>query len=314
MVRKVVFWWDSLPVQSRIFVSSLLQSVPFYLAAIATYVLGEDVHLKGWPELIFHGIVVIVLLTVVNILRGLFNWVHDQAEAERALKDKARLFAYDQIDRCSSELLKQVSKGSPPPDHFVNSLVASVNDLKNIVDAAYRTFEAVYGPQSGSADRINFEVTFMTRSYVDHLITIPACINREGIEPASMRLRANNPNIYAGTVTDQIYQEQKPRLHIVESTRDQRSNYSELYAGQKDKLQSTIIAPVVSSQHILLGTMVVHCDRDGFFKEADRKFWTDISSIFTGKLAVVKMKLDILDAQRQRTGDSLEISIPPAAF
>lgn len=150
-------------------------------------------------------------------------------------------------------------------------------------------------------------MTFMTKSYGDGYITIPAAANRDGRAPRSMVLRAQNPQLYEDTVTASIYRASRPSPVIVEDTGTD-AHYAELYAGQKQRIRSSIIYPVLSDSNELLGTLVVHCDRAGFFGSCKTKYWFDLFEIFAKRLALEKMKLDRLMAFG---GARVHVQLPP---
>jgi len=91
-----------------------------------------------------------------------------------------------------------------------------------------------------------------------------------------------------------IYREQKPSIRIIENTCDSKYNYNELYDKQKNRIKSSIIYPVLSPKNELLGTIVVHCDKNGFFKNEKEKFWIELLEIFSKRIAIEKMKMDFL--------------------
>ena len=43
--------------------------------------------------------------------------------------------------------------------------------------------------------------------------------------------------------------------------------YAQLYPGELERLQSSVIYPILSDTNELLGTLVVHCDKTGFIDE-----------------------------------------------
>ena len=134
----------------------------------------------------------------------------------------------------------------------------------------------------------------MTKSYKDNYITIPAYSNRPKRAPISMSLREGKPDIYDNTVTADIYRETKPHMHIIENTNSSVDEYKELYPEQKSRIKSSIVFPVLSPQNKILATVVVHCDKDNFFKKNDFKFWNNLIEIFSKYIGLEKIKIDFL--------------------
>ncbi len=130
----------------------------------------------------------------------------------------------------------------------------------------------------------------MTKSYRDHQITIAAWANRNGRMPVSLAMRESDPSVYAKTVTGQVYQDARPHARLIEDTA--QYDYVELYDRQRDRIKSSVVYPVLSDGMVLLGTLVMHCDKAGFFRQDEIKFWGELLEVFAKRIALEKMKLD----------------------
>ena len=163
------------------------------------------------------------------------------------------------------------------------------------VENCYDFFYNSFGNGVRLIEEIKFEVTYMTLSYKDGKITIPCSWNREGRNPTSMLMRSSNPNLYDNTVTAEVYKEYnehcKPAFKIVENT---EKNYSFIYDNQKDRIKSSIVLPILSHRSELLGTLVVHCNSENFFKEEQRDFWYEIMQLFASEIGMYKLLLDFV--------------------
>ncbi|MFT3787635.1 MAG: GAF domain-containing protein [Tepidisphaeraceae bacterium] len=219
--------------------------------------------------------------------------------------------AYTAIDRVTGNGLRRVHRWEGDGNLFIDSLVTSVQTIKDIVAEGYNTFETCFCHSDGVADRVDFEMTFMTKSYIDHQITIPAAANRDMRTPRSMVLRKENPEIYSNTETASVYRAARPAAIIVEDTSNAGANYAELYAGQKERIRSSIIYPVLSDSNELLGTLVVHCDSPAFFSNSRQRFWFDLLEVFAKRIAVEKMKLDKLVVHACSGGIHAARYVPP---
>lgn len=174
--------------------------------------------------------------------------------------------------------------------------------LKNIqlaVDKCYDFFYSSFGGGKILIEETKFEVTYMTLSYRDSKITIPCSCNREKRTPTSMLMRDQNPDIYNNTVTAEIYNEYethcKPSFKIIESTingTNDSGGYKFLYENQNERIKSSVVLPVLSHRNELLGTLVVHCNTVGFFKEEQREFWYEILQLFASEIGKNKLLLD----------------------
>lgn len=225
-----------------------------------------------------------------------------RAALERADNEKQRQLRYasslmdqfvaDQIRSLSVDNWNSLSK-----EERARRLFASTDRLYEIVRAVYRLFESHFGSIENSGERIDFEVTFMTKSYLDDKITIPAYANRAGRAPISLNKRKEDPDIYADSMTAMVYKSDRPEMRVIEDTVRPNEHYSELYPGQKERIKSSIIYPVLDEDNKLLGTLVVHCDRQGFFRAADRTHWRELLEVFARRLALEKVRIDIAVTQ-----------------
>ncbi len=172
-------------------------------------------------------------------------------------------------------------------------------NIQLAVDKCYEFLWSSFGGGKILIEETKFEVTYMTLSYKDRKITIPCSCNREKRTPNSMLLRAKDPDIYRKTVTAQIYAEyehhSKPTFRIIEDTAQTLKcglSYQFIYENQNERIKSSVVLPVMSHRNELLGTLVVHCNRPGFFKEKQRAFWYEILQLFASEIGKNKMLLD----------------------
>lgn len=177
-----------------------------------------------------------------------------------------------------------------------------INNITSIVNQCYEFFDNTFST-GDLVKPISFEVTFMTKSYQDKEITIPAARNRERTQPCSMLKRQTNKLIYSNTVSAEVYSEyengKKPQMHIISDTNSQRKDsnqkeYHFIYEGQGDRIKSSIVLPIISHKNELLGTLVVHCNQPNFFKQKKEDFWRELLDIFSVEIAKEKIYLDIL--------------------
>ena len=172
---------------------------------------------------------------------------------------------------------------------------ASCN-IQYAIDCCYSFFEKSYTDSNSMVSEIRFEVTFMTLSYKDGGITVPYSCNKEKRQPNSMLSRDNNPDLYNGTETAKLYNEyregKKPRMRLIEDTEKEKNEYKEVYEGQKKRIRSTIVFPVFSHRNEMLGTIVVHCDKENFFKIKQYRFWEELMEIFSVDIGYFKLLLD----------------------
>ena len=301
----ILKWYDNLSIWPRIFLNALSASLPFYFAAFLSSSVANAYDAPAKTALFIHFAVFGILITVIAFLYRLLSFYHNAYKQEVAEEHKALFRAFTLCDRRVIKQHEVIKKSFLDPSTRIRDLISNVDRIQEIVDDTYSTFESIYGNQERSGERIDFEVTFMTISYEDKKITIPCSANRSGRKPRSMVLRKDNPNIYDGTETANIYRAKRPNPIIVPDTSD--PTYAELYPTQKERIKSSIIYPVLCEDNIVLGTLVVHCDRAGFFTSEKEKFWCDLLEVFSKRISVEKMKLDRMDSVTRQDTINIEL-------
>ena len=172
----------------------------------------------------------------------------------------------------------------------------TMQNMQLVVESCYDFFESAFSKTGQLIEPIKFESTFMTKSYIDNEITIPCSANKEKRTPVSMLMRKENPSILCNTETAKIYKMPNPKMVLVENT-NKTSDYTETYQGQKSRIKSSVIMPVKSHENALLGTLVVHCNQEGFFKQSRSDFWNELLELFSVELGYHKLVLDYLVEQ-----------------
>lgn len=164
---------------------------------------------------------------------------------------------------------------------------APIKLMQNACKDLHDTLEGEYGIGVSVSEHIEFEVTFMTESIDDGAITIAAWANRDARAPKSLARRKNACDTYVGTETDKLYQDPNRTPRFIHSTTVQ--DYKELYPGQKSRIRSSVIYPVVDDEFSLQGTLVVHCDRENFFRVEADKLWRELLEPYTKRLALARV-------------------------
>ena len=306
-MKKLVKQYEALPSLTRILIASLIPAGTCMVGAMFEIWVDHAAHESGWKTFLLYLVCFLILFTLIAALAENFRLAREMMRKEREKETLTFLDAHKRHHAVNTVRLKDLEAAPVHPDTFIHNFVASEKVIQAIVDAAYQTFESAYGTSVRSEERIDFEVTFMTKSYKDGYITIPACANKDGRNPRSMVLRKAQPDKYEKTVTADVYRADRPSMRIIEDT-NKTHTYHELYEHEKDRIRSSIVYPVLSSENVLLGTLVVHCDRPGFFKWQNQKYWSDILEVFAKRIALEKKKLDILVATP--TANPITINFP----
>ncbi len=291
MIIRLFKSYEKLSNWPKIFLNTLAISIPFYFAAFLSSSVAEAYKATIKFNLLIHVAIFGVLITIIAFFYRILLFYYKAYINEGIIEHNALFNAFALCDRRIIQNHKIIKEAFANPNNKLGDLIASIDRIQDIIDDAYRTFEAVYGDQNKSGERIDFEVTFMTKSYVDGKITIPCSANRSGRKPRSMILRKDNINIYDDTETVKLYLSKRPDPIIIPDTSS--PEYAEIYHKQKERIKSSIIYPVLCEDNILLGTLVVHCDKPLFFNIEKQKFWSDLLEIFAKRISIEKNKLDL---------------------
>jgi hypothetical protein len=275
----------------QVFVTALLS---YYLAFVGADIGRALDQPDGRVRLLIGfgaSIVIVVILTLLSsfletIVEGVIN------KRRQVLAD-----ANAQVSQCITE--KAVRSEAAYSGQAVQMVAVSDDPLRSIQDlvrAAYRVLDAQYADADGAVpgERISFETTFMAAEDDGH-VTILGWANHEGVRPASLNAREHDATVYDRSVTADIYrqaQTARPTTRIIEDTADPSENYAELYAGQKARIRSSIVAPVLAPHGNLVGTLVLHCNRPRFFLRGEEGFWSEFVGVFAPRLTLEKMRLD----------------------
>lgn len=307
-MKKIVQFYEGCSPIAQTLLAAFPAAVVFYFAALlSTWISQLWQGPDAWLKVGIHGVIFVFVATVFLFIADRFKATRAAIRSQKEHERNALAAAHAHCDRVTSSIIGRIAPHSSPAQ-FIELYCGSVDVIREFVKAAYLTFSDSYGNGSDPMSRINFEVTFMTLSYRDQKITIPACANRDNRHPRSMVLRSSKPDIYENTETAKIYAAPRPEPVIVNDTK-QFPKYSELYPGELDRLRSSIIYPVLSDKNELLGTVVTHCDKAGFFDSTRSKYWFELLEVFAKHIAVEKRKLDVLTAVSGTL--NLQLPVPP---
>lgn len=122
---------------------------------------------------------------------------------------------------------------SPDSNDFMIS--ETVRNMQAVIQSCFSFFNSTFSETGRLVNSIKFEATFMTKSYIDHEITIPCSANKENRTPISMLLRNDRPKIFENTETAKIYNMARPSMILIEDT-STTADYAETYSSQKNAL------------------------------------------------------------------------------
>ncbi|MEJ0066320.1 MAG: hypothetical protein WDM85_13645 [Caulobacteraceae bacterium] len=272
------------------------------LVALVSYTSGVIVNLVtslhkdfAFWILLGAGLVVVVLM---SLLSAAVSWRVHESDRAREREHSVHRTGYQTLSREISTLTGIV-RNWPSENQSPGTIPTRM--MERAVRELHSTVEAEYGIGVSVSEHIEFEVTFMTKSLRDNKLTIAAWANRDGRAPKSLALRGANPELYSGTESSKLYDDANRTPRIITSTVG--PDYKEVYAGQKTRIRSSIVYPVFDDQSSLVGTLVVHCDQDGFFKPAALKLWRELLEPYTKRLALAGALVQALNP----SGGQLEL-------
>lgn len=267
-------------------------AVAAYASALVGVQVAELVADERWLVVVVHAAVVIVLLAAITLLSlKLGGAIDARTDWRQTLLRHADLEAEKVVIAAHEYVASERREPLMPMLWVPHDAEAAI---RAEVYALYRMLEAAEGPAQ-PGDRVNFEVTFMTQSPDDGKLTIAAWANRPNRQPVSLTIRNNDPDIYEQSASADMYRqakERKPGQRLVESTLEAGDDYRALYKGQKSSIRSTIIHPVFNLEADLIGTIVLHCDQEGYFRDADYTFWRELLEPVANRIALERERLD----------------------
>lgn len=288
----MVKWYYRQHYAIKALINALAATTSFFISAVLPNELVDSLHaLKTHQKALIYLGVIAITFAIYFVIFMYFKNSKEKIENQTKEENELIFLAYTKCDKIVADDMLLFNDNKKIDELILRNPLLRI---QNIVSITYEIFDEYYGKGVNPNDKVKFEVTFMSKSYLDNCITIFAYKNKENRAPTSLQSRSVNKNCYENTITAMIYREQRPSIHIIEDTSDPRSGYEELYPAQQQRIQSTIVFPVFSNKNILLGTLVVHCDKKNFFKNEKLKFWQELLEIFAKRLAYEKSYLDAL--------------------
>jgi len=279
-----------------------IKNLSVFIVAVVTNLISNGLYSNFIEKQIFTPSLVIKFLITCILFFAiifLFNKCSDlliEHLFPEVYEERSLIYANKLIKKATSKTQQRINTIDRLDEKVLESL--SSDALNDLIESCYSFFESKYSSADGNLVSIKFEITFMTLSYIDNEITIPYSCNENRQSPTSMHNRKDNMKIYNNTETAAVYREadgnKEPQMRIIEDT-DKAEQYAELYSGQKHRIKSSIIFPVLSPDKHLLGTIVAHCDKANFFRKSKSRYWREYMEIFSAPIGKEKLILDIIN-------------------
>jgi hypothetical protein len=205
---------------------------------------------------------------------------------ERAIAD-----ARERIAKLSVQHLAECDALMESTDISIDSirsvLICEAKRIDELITAAWAIINSHHNVNATATERINFELTLITPSLRDAELTIASWCNRDHRRPKSLLLRdSKDKRIYQRTAAAKVIEQGITDTVIIEDTCAPTANYESLYDGQKARIRSSVLYSVLSPKSEHLGILVLHCEREKFFRNDDRRYWHELLAVFAPSIAL----------------------------
>ncbi|HEY8225907.1 MAG TPA: hypothetical protein VIG25_11550 [Pyrinomonadaceae bacterium] len=244
---------------------------------------------KAW------GLSWILILILVAVTWGILQYWYRRTLAsykiqsqthERAIADareRVTALSVEQLAQCD----KVMEKERVTIDELRSVLICDLERISGLIKAAWEVVNSHHNISTAATERINFEMTLITASLRDSELTIASWCNRDNIRPKSLGLRAEGEKeIYRRTEAAKMITRRGMETLVIEDTSDPATDYEALYEGQKTRIRSSVLHPVLSPKGQHLGVLVLHCEREDFFRNEDCRYWHELFSVFAPSIAL----------------------------
>jgi len=196
----------------RVAIQAIAVSLLSYgTALITTYVGNIKPTDDNRAVVVLGAFVVVLIMTVASTLIDKIIRLRERGQERKHDVYKTGYMTLNRERNNYIKLLRELSESTI--DQRTDTPVELMN---NAVSELYETLETEYGTAVSITEHVEFEVTFMTKSFKDNKITIAAWASRDGRAPKSMAKRAADPDIYAGTETAKLYADENRTVRTIE--------------------------------------------------------------------------------------------------
>jgi hypothetical protein len=294
MLKKNVYlWFSNLSPSSKAFVSAFTAIVGFAIGAFlenrVQLVVGDQ------PGDFSIGLLWIILSVIIAAFWGLLHFSYRHfLETHKDMKEKDRRVIEDARERITKLTLQQLThcdaimeSENVPIDQFRSIFICEIERINSLVAEAWEVVNSHHNVSDSPTERINFELTLITPSIRDSELTVASWRRRDNRRPLSLLKRdEGKKDIYQRTEAAKMMANNITDTRIIEDTSVPSENYESLYDGQKERIRSSVLHPILSPKSKPLGVLVLHCEIKEFFKVADRRYWHELLSVFAPSIAL----------------------------
>lgn len=315
--HRVALWHLELSSRSKAAITAALAA----LWLVAGYLLEPKVQLlwNEQPKKQLSGvawtIVAFVAVAIYGFARHLIGTTQEQISERRRRQDSTIANAREKVAAVDKDSLVRLanvrSNLNLKISEYVEALAIDIDRMEAVIRAIWEVVNSAHNPGSSSLDRLNLEVTLITPSIRDGKLTIAAWANRENRAPKSLQLREKDPEIYDKTKAAELIRDGDVEVLVIPDTSPPEVRYSSLYDGQKRRIKSSVLFPVMSAHSEPLGVIVVHCDEVGVFSLEDKRYWKELLSVFAPALAMCLERIRAHNFAATRIGTTSLMPVQP---
>src|ERR1019366_9132360 len=164
-MKRRVKKYEALPSIYKVGIASVIPAITFVVGVYFEILTEHVSHDAGWKTHLLYAVSFVILFTLLAATTENFRLIREQIRKEQEKETLTFLDAHKRHHGVNTAKLKDLECDPVNPDTVIHNFAASEKVIQSVIDAAYHTFESAYGASVRSSERIDFEVTFMTRSY-----------------------------------------------------------------------------------------------------------------------------------------------------
>jgi len=293
MITKAFSKFHSLSAGVKASITSGLTIVAFLIGAILEA--GLQKIAGDQPGDVAWGMFWIIVLLVVAFAWGRVHLSYtrflDSLKKHLQERESVIADARERVTRLNVEHLARcdaiMEKDKVSIDELRSALICELDRINRLITAAWEIVNLKHNVSMAATDRLNFEMTLITPSLRDSELTIASWCNRDNVRPKSLLLREQgNTPIYRRTKAAEMIRKRVVETLVIEDTSAPTEDYQPLYEGQKVRIRSSVLHPILSSKSEHLGVLVLHCEQNGFFQKSDGRYWRELFSVFAPAIAL----------------------------
>ena len=293
MIGGLFVWFHNLQPSIKAAITSFFAVLAFVIGAL----LESGVQRIGGsqpgdvPWGLFWILLSVFIAAAMGAVHFWYNRVLESQKQDREIRERAIADARERITKLNVEQLIRcdalMERESVSLSELRSVLICELERINRLITAAWEVVNSHHNVSVAATDRLNFEMTLITQSLCDSELTIASWCNRDNFRPKSLLLRTEgDKTIYHRTEAAKMIEKRITDTLVIEDTSAPTENYEALYEGQKARIRSSVLYPILSPKSEHLGVLVLHCERTKFFRVNDARYWRELFSVFGPSIAL----------------------------